>query len=65
MTAASPIRPDLRMLIEAETKKMVRSHPDLGHEDIAVKVAKELALDKNPFLIDWARTVVLGLELKR
>ena len=31
MTSASPIRPDLRMLIEAETKKMVRKYPDLGH----------------------------------
>ena len=65
MTAASPIRPDLRMLIEAETKKMVRKYPDLGHEDIAVKVAADLKIPKVPYMMEWARKVVLGLEPER
>ena len=40
-------------------------HPDLGHEDIALKVMADMQLDRTPMLRDLVREVVLGLERKK
>lgn len=60
----SPIPRDLELDIKAITRALARKYPDLGHEDIAVKVMQHMEIPKTPFMREWARQVVLGLEPK-